>query len=245
MITLGIDLSSQPAGTAACTLEWTTKTARAHSPRIACTDDELDVQIAKADAVGLDAPLGWPVDFVRAVAGWQETTWNPELRDRLRFRETDREVRRRLGLLPLSVSTDLIALPAMRAMALLHRHGVTDRSGDGRFFEVYPAASLRVWGWAHRGYKAARDTAALRARTTMLDQIRTALDWLDVPDAYAETADALDSLLAALTTGLAATGRTHRPTPAQLPSARVEGWIHLPTEQPSPLGTKPLRAKRG
>jgi hypothetical protein len=79
----------------------------------------------------------------------------------------------------------------------------------------------------------------------MLDQIRAALDWLDVPDAYAETADALDSLLAALTTGLAATGRTLRPTPAQLPSARVEGWIHLPSEQPSPLGTKLLRAKGG
>jgi len=42
----------------------------------------------------------------------------------------------------LSVSTDRIALPAMRAMALLHRHGEADKSGDGKFFQVYPAGSL-------------------------------------------------------------------------------------------------------
>jgi hypothetical protein len=177
----------------------------------------------RADAVGLDALLDGRWTSVPALAGDNvEPGITPALPgDRQR--------------LPLSVSTDLIALPAMRAMALLHRHGVTDRSGDGRFFEVYPAASLRVWGWAHRGYKAARDTAALRARTTMLDQIRAALDWLDVPDAYAETADALDSLLAALTTGLAATGRT---PDQRLPS---ESKVDPPPPSNPALGTKPLR----
>jgi hypothetical protein len=41
-------------------------------------------------------------------------------------------------------------------MSLLKKHGVTDRSGDGRFFEVYPAASLRAWAMTSRGYKEAK-----------------------------------------------------------------------------------------
>jgi len=41
----------------------------------------------------------------------------------------------------------------MRTFALLFRHGVTNRSGDGKFFEVYPAASLRQWNLTSRSYK--------------------------------------------------------------------------------------------
>ncbi|MDA7640078.1 hypothetical protein N8787_00435 [Opitutaceae bacterium] len=47
----------------------------------------------------------------------------------MRFRATDKGIRKRLGNWPLSVSTDLIALPAMRAKALLNRHAVKDKSG--------------------------------------------------------------------------------------------------------------------
>jgi len=59
-------------------------------------------------------------------------------RNSLQFRETDSEVRRRIGRWPLSVSTDRIALPAMRAMALLHRHGVTDKSRDENSLKCIP-----------------------------------------------------------------------------------------------------------
>ena len=104
-----------------------------------------DHSTPQADIVGIDAPFGWPAPFVAAVGEWTLTEWNEVIRDGLSLRETDRHVRRQSGVRPLSVSADRIALPAMRAMALLKRHGVIDRSGDGRFFEVYPAGSLAIW----------------------------------------------------------------------------------------------------
>ena len=144
MLTLGIDLASMPKDTAACLVRWERGRASAETPRLGCTDADLDALIRETDVVGIDAPFGWPDAFRAAVADWTATTWTEDaaLRTRLRLRLTDRRVHEQLGLMPLSVSTDRIALPAMRAMALLHRHGVTDRSGDGRFFEVYPAGSL-------------------------------------------------------------------------------------------------------
>src|ERR1700730_1724314 len=66
---------------------------------------------------------------------------------------TDRVVHETVGRWPLSVSADRIALPAMRTFALLVRHGVTDRSDDNKFYEVYPAGSLSQWGLTSRGYK--------------------------------------------------------------------------------------------
>ena len=109
-------------------------------------DPMLDKMIAKSHAVGIDAPFGWPVEFAKAVGAWSFTSWTiPLLRDQLRFRVTDRRVHETVGFWPLSVSTDRIALPAMRTSALLVRHGVTDGSGDKRFYEVYPAGSLSQW----------------------------------------------------------------------------------------------------
>ena len=59
------------------------------------------------------------------------------MRDKLRFRATDKDIRKRLGKWPLSLSTDLIALPAMRAMALLNHHGMRDKDTvEKDFFEV-------------------------------------------------------------------------------------------------------------
>jgi len=48
----------------------------------------------------------------------------------------------------------LIALPAMRAMALLNSHGMKDKSGGKKgFFEVYPKANLLSCGLHGHGYK--------------------------------------------------------------------------------------------
>src|SRR5690606_9257667 len=56
---------------------------------------------------------------------------------------------------PLSVSSDRIAAPAMRAASLLsqvrlHR---APRDGSSRVLEVYPAAALKSWSLDHRKYK--------------------------------------------------------------------------------------------
>lgn len=75
MITLGIDLSSQPKDTAACLIDWQPGRGVVHAPALACDDATLDAWIARADATGIDAPLGWPEAFVRAVGGWIATVW--------------------------------------------------------------------------------------------------------------------------------------------------------------------------
>src|SRR5690606_776602 len=168
---LGIDLSSQPRDTAACMIERRAGKMHAEEPRLGCDDETLDALIARADAVGIDAPFGWPEAFREVVAGWTSPSWNNALRDRLRFRGTDLAVTKLTGLRPLSVSTDQIALPAMRAMALLHRNEVTDKSGDGRFFEVYPAASLFCWKLPHKGYKGAGEERRTIGQS-MVEQLR-------------------------------------------------------------------------
>ena len=228
MITLGIDLSAQRAGTAACLIDWQREKVVVSEPQVGCSDAELDEVIGRADAVGIDAPFGWPKPFIDAVASWTLKEWSPEIRDRLQFRATDRFVRDMQRRWPLSVSTDKIALPAMRAMALLNRHGVTDRSGDGLFFEIYPAASLHAWGISNRGYKQAKDEACVAARAKILTELRVRLPQLELPSSAAATSDTLDSLIASLTTRAAAIGRARRPGSELIELARTEGSIHVP-----------------
>lgn len=75
MITFGIGLSSMPDGTATCCIEWTRGLAVATSPRIGHTDEQLDQFARKAEAVGTDAPLDWPTEFVTAVRQLTSLAW--------------------------------------------------------------------------------------------------------------------------------------------------------------------------
>ncbi|HRE80779.1 MAG TPA: DUF429 domain-containing protein [Opitutaceae bacterium] len=245
MISLGIDLSSQFKNTAAVLITWRGGRARAEIPCLSCTDDDLYPLIAQADVVGIDAPFGWPVEFVNAVNNWPHETWSREARDRLRFRETDRFVHQQQNVWPLSVSTDIISLPAMRAMSLLRRHGVADRSGDGRFFEVYPAASLRAWGMNSRGYKETKSITSTSLRRKMINALHDALPALDFSDsAFIANPDAFDALIASLTARCAATGYTLGPSDTQRPLAQREGWIHLPTELPPMKKSRDPRSQK-
>jgi predicted nuclease with RNAse H fold len=232
MVTLGIDISSQPKGTAACAISWGSGRAIAANPQLSCNDETLTELIADADAVGIDAPFGWPSDFTAAVAEWTIDSWNGDVRKQLCFRTTDRVVRETVGRWPLSVSADKLALPAMRTFALLFRHGVTNRSGDGKFFEVYPAGSLRQWKLASGGYKDATLEHQL-VREAILNSLREAMPWLTAPDSCAATGDALDALVASLTARAAMQGRTLPPTVEQSETAKREGWIHLPSDFPT------------
>jgi hypothetical protein len=176
--TLGIDLASQPGGTAACVIEW-----RPGGPRtvpltqLFGTDPRLHdsnlvelILRPEIDKVAIDAPFGWPVEFVDAVVGWlARQEWPVAPGDPsgdqglLVLRETDREVIRATGLpledgsaarrgkRPLSVTTNWLAFTAMRCARLLAEVGrragePVDRSGAGRVIEVYPDAALREWG---------------------------------------------------------------------------------------------------
>jgi predicted nuclease with RNAse H fold len=235
VITLGIDLASRPERTAACTIDWSRGRARIVDLACGLDDAALLARISTADKAGIDAPFGWPEDFVAAVARFHAGgSWPAATVGALRYRATDHVVARVTGRWPLSVSTDLIGVPAFRAARLLTRlaeGGETiDRSGAGRVVETYPAAALRLWGFASTGYKRrdglpslGRLLAALRARTQ---------DWLALdPSARrlcARSDDAFDALVAALIARAAALGRCTAPPPEQAERAAAEGWIALP-----------------
>jgi predicted nuclease with RNAse H fold len=124
MRTVGIDLSSQAKATAACVVEWQDGTARIADLVQNLDDDEIARFMRGVDKVGIDIPLGWPVAFASAVADHSRTGAWPEDyvhadNSAFRFRRTDLSVQRTLGMTPLSVSTDRIGIPAMRAASLL------------------------------------------------------------------------------------------------------------------------------
>lgn len=250
MITLGIDLASRAERTAACTIEWDDGRARIVDLACGLDDAALLARITPADKAGIDAPFGWPEEFVGAVAGFHAGgPWPAATVSALRYRATDHVVARVTGRWPLSVSTDLIGVPAFRVARLLTRlaeAGETiDRSGSGRVVETYPAAALRLWGFASTGYKRrdglpslGRLLAALRARTRA---------WLTLdPPARrlcARSDDAFDALVAALIARAAALGRCAAPPHEHAERAAVEGWIALP--EPDSFDALPATPPRG
>ncbi len=233
--TLGIDLASQPANTAVCLIEWgdSTLPPQVNPPVKGLEDDELVALAGNVDAVGIDAPFGWPDAFVDLVASHREggdpgRDWHDDdVRRALRLRLTDRWLWKESGLglrPPLSVSSDLIALPAMRCAGILGRLGLTDRSGDGRVFETWPAAAMHTWTGVSTGYKG-RGAAAAGRREELRQSLETRLG-LSIPPDAARDDDCLDAVVAAVLARSAALGHTMRPSPEQHPVAAREGWIH-------------------
>lgn len=242
MRALGIDLASDPKRTGFAVVRWTDSSAVVEDVDVGADDEKLLALHARVDATGIDAPFGWPRGFVEFVSahrrggGAAPPSWHTEHRDRLRFRVTDRVVRLHLGRWPLSGSSDLLAVPLFRCLGLLARMGVKDRSGDGRVFETYPAAALRIWGLSGRGYKGPKKQAQLKC---LVSALRSRTPWLSLTRAQAtrlETCDdAFDALVAALVARAAwLDGRgdrrlTFRPDESQREVGRDEGWIVLPT----------------
>lgn len=240
MITLGIDLSAEPAKTAVAAITWGSDTARLTALRHAATDS-LIVELAEtADKVGIDCPLGWPLTFVQFVARHEAGHILPgeggsiAARDSLAYRRTDLALRRSGGPNPLSVSSDRIGRAAMRAAGLLAAFPAgdrLDRSGSGRVVEVYPAAALRRWGYDARRYKGNKQLAGLKELSgsffeatsswlLMDDQLRSECELSD---------DAFDAVVAALNARAATLpGGVSVPDPDDVDAARVEGWIAVP-----------------
>jgi predicted nuclease with RNAse H fold len=228
----GIDLASLDERTATCRITWRDGRVIADDPVLGASDPELRELIEVSDKVGIDIPLGWPSLFVTAISAhhsrlpWPETGARER---RLRFRVTDFVVREETGHWPLSVSSDLIGVPALRAARLLSEMDV-DRSGEGKLVEVYPAAALRRWRLPPTGYKR---SAGARARHELVNQfaiITTA--WLDLSsegwEACKGSDDAFDALLAALVALAKVNGLCDPVTAEHQAVARVEGWIALP-----------------
>lgn len=240
MITLGVDLASQPERTATCRIRW-----RAPPPRRptvdalskGATDSRLLELFRGSDKIGIDAPFGWPVSFVQAIRGYSTATVWPtcDVSD-LRFRRTDRMVRERLGRWPLSVSADRIAMTAMRAARLLAKVAeegeVIDRSGGGRFVETYPAVALSIWGLPSKCYKGETEEATA-VRLEIVDGLAEKLGSglilsEEVRRKCLESDDMLDALVAALVARGAARRRCQPVAPDDRRLAKEEGWIACP-----------------
>ena len=173
MLALGIDLAAQPSNTGAVFLESAGEPWRAFELEEVPTNDALIGAARRADVLGVDAPFGWPIDFVEAVSahgafeGWP----GGENRERLTHRETDRAVQERSSLHPLSVSADKLGSTAMRC-ALLQRRWAdevwdgrrAERDGSDWLVETYPAAALRQWGMQSKGYKNGKGDAPMVRR---------------------------------------------------------------------------------
>ena len=243
MLTAGVDLAAEPKGTALAVMDWTSAAAKVVDLQLSVSDEPIVKIASQVDKLGIDCALGWPQEFVNFVSQQSDATLSQhnfdggmEWRRSLAYRETDRHVREVTGRWPLSVSTDRLGLTAMRCAGLLTRLNASgieiDRSGSGLVTEVYPGASLRLWGFTTSGYRTSEDL-----RATLLDTLKAQATWLELgeyEDLMISSCDAFDAVIASIAARAAAVGRTRPPNNDQVNTARVEGWVALPV---GPLNT--------
>lgn len=228
MITLGLDVGSQPVRTAACRLDWKSGRAVVLELKLGVTDNDFQLLVNEhVDKIGIDVPLGWPTAFVQAVTRQARgQSFGTASLHELAFRATDRAIGARRRGWPLSVSADRIAYPAMRAARLLEK---IDRTGNGRVVEVYPALALRIWGVRSQGYKGLANRGNLEE---LLTELFNQAPWLVLNssqrDQLAADDNTADALVAALVARAAAVGGCEPIPSDQLDAAKREGWIAVP-----------------
>ena len=248
MITAGIDLAAEPKGTSLALIEWHSNKAKLQELFLGVDDAEIVKLTKGANKIGIDCAFGWPVEFFEFLTQHMNPNHTPkgidgamDWRRTLSYRETDREVRKITGRWPLSVSTDRLSLTAMRNAGLLARFqevGVNvDRSGEGTACEVYPGATLRLWGFDTAGYRTDDNK-----RAKLLDKLIRTAPWLDLSsfeDQMLTSTDCFDAVIAALAARAVTLGVYSKPSKDQLAKAKVEGWICLPSEGLLALVAKP------
>jgi hypothetical protein len=237
MRTAGLDLAAEPKGTALAVIDWVPGAVTLTQLDLGVTNDHVASIAPHVAKLGIDCAFGWPDEFVAFVAGHSAgEPLNPPVehgmawRRRLAFRETDRDVERRIGKRPLSVSTDRLGLTAIRCAVILDQLqdvGLpVNRDGSGLTAEVYPGAALRIWDLAVKGSKRDDDILAL-----LVDRLIEKADWLDLGEwvpLMRRSHDAFDSVIAALNARAVAISLTHGPSPQLRAQAQREGWVHLP-----------------
>lgn len=238
-VTIGVDLAAQRAETAACAIQWSH--GRAEVTRLSCGLDDVELLALVEEfapvKVAIDAPFGWPRAFVAAVAAYETSgNWPVDDVSPLRLRDTDRAVIVETRQQPLSVSSDRIAVTAMRCARFLTRLRTAGlpvrRDGDGFAVEVYPAAALRIWGLDPRGYKGNKPEARTK-RGELVDGVLAACGaWLSVSSDHRDlllTSDHnLDAVICAILARVVACQLALPIPPEHREAALLEGWIHLP-----------------
>lgn len=270
MRTIGADVAS--ASTGMCVIDWdrlAVVALRAGRITPSAAADRIRSEVDAGGWAAVDAPFGFPAAFGEAVTAMHAGLPVPAPRPAHPLlggggpawrRITDAVVQQQLTAAlrshnrqmsgeshwPLSSVTDQITGTAYTWAVQRHRiagPSAADLVGYGtRIVEVYPAASLLLWGAPRAARQPSRlipyktDSAATRL---MAEWVAGQVPWLSVGPSdmalLARSDDAIDALIAALTAKLAAD--PSRPTcpcrtvgvdRAARELIAVEGWIHLP-----------------
>lgn len=214
---MGIDIASQAKRTAVAVISWDQPQPVLHVLALgahlgtpfhdkwlvsAIRNLRLDLGGVPITKTGIDAPFGWPVSFVEALAsygtGGSWTRAIDEDRDDFYRRTTDFVVRDLTQRTPLAVSVDKIGYCAIRTATLLidvamhHGPDAAARDGSGMVCEVYPDPALRHWTKGRQselglreGYKGREK---VERRAGLLDAILSAVP-LDDPHGLLADAD--------------------------------------------------------
>jgi len=233
----GLDLAAEPKGTALAVLQCSSSGVVLQSLKLGVEDQDVLEVATSLVKLGIDCALGWPLEFANFVRDYSTANFAEQIFDggidwrrRLAYRETDREVQRVTGRWPLSVSTDRLGMTALRCAGLLSKmrdaSQPVDRSGSGLAVEVYPAATLRIWGLHTDGYRNSSDV-----RQEMVAKLKASAPWLEIggfESLMVDSCDAFDAVIAALAALSAATGHSTSAPRDKLDVAKIEGWVALP-----------------
>ncbi|MFM5905066.1 MAG: DUF429 domain-containing protein [Micrococcales bacterium] len=240
MLTAGVDLAAEPAGTALAVIHWAEGAATLIDLMVGMRDEQIIDATTKVSKLGIDCALGWPAGFVSFLKTYSADSVGADLgtidggldwRRTMAYRQTDRHVRQVTGRWPLSVSTDRLGMTALRCAGLLsklqHAGVPIDRSGAGKVVEVYPGAALRLWEFETKGYR-----QSAQIRESLVAALLRKAPWLGLGDfagLMIDSCDAFDAVVAALSARAVTVGQYLAPTEQDLPLAKIEGWVALPT----------------
>jgi predicted RNase H-like nuclease len=192
--------------------------------------------------LAIDAPLGWPVNLGEALSAHEAGQPLIVQSHKLFRRYTDNVIREKIGRQPLDVGADRIARTAHAALGILET--LRQQTGDAiplswqpedvqtvSAIEVYPAATLTMYGIQSRGYKIRADEDTRRKMAYELQKYLMNLESFTLP---VKSADALDAVVCVLAGVDYLCGNCMQPSTDEV--VRKEGWIWV-------RGTKPGEAK--
>ncbi len=226
-VLIGIDCATQPEKVGLALGEMHQGRVRIHQcctgSRTMSPAEIVAEWLANAEyaVVALDAPLGWPIALATSLANHRAGSGMLAPADDLFRRNTDIEIRRRLGKKPLEIGANLISRTTVAALELLE--GIRARSGQPipqawapdepepiRAIEVYPAA-----------------TRLAHAAPSGSGNVEGLMEVLDCSGFTLEEVgpDAMDAAVCVLGAADFLRGRAVGPESTEMPRVVVEGWI--------------------
>ncbi len=183
--------------------------------------------------LALDAPLGWPAALGQYLVQHQAGDPLPIDPNLLFRRETDRVIRQEAGKQSLDVGADRIARTALAALDLLQSLRNSLKKPIALLFEppkyneigaieVYPAATLKLYGLQRIGYKKAH---AQSVRREIIADLRKMMMLPANQNLLEEDVDILDAVLCVLAGVDFLKGEVIFPKDMAL--ARKEGWTWI------------------